>query len=297
MKSPLILLILNILNKNKYNIIPIFITKEGEWLKNNKECDIKNENIDLAIPILHGAFGEDGRLQGMLEMLGIPYLFSGVMASAIGMNKVKSKIIAENAELGIVPYLVLGRNDKINIQEIIDQLSLPIVVKPIEQGSSVGISIAKTENELKKGIKKAFKYDVSVMLEKYKKGRELTVGILEKERVEALPVVEIIPQLSEFYDYDSKYKQGGSKHICPAEIPDEIKDKIQNDAVKAFKAIGCKDLARVDFIWSEEDNKVYFIEINTIPGMTSVSLFPEAVKVAGMKLSEVFDELIENNLK
>jgi len=253
-----------------------------------------NKKFDLVFPALHGPFGEDGKLQGMLDMINMPYVFSGCLSSALAMNKAKTNVIAKNAGVPVADNIVITKDDSYKLDDIIKKLSLPVAIKPVELGSSVGISIARTKNELANGIKKAFKYGPEIMLEKFIKGRELTVAVMgDKNNPQALPVIEIIPKISEFYDYKAKYQTGGSEHVCPAKIPGEIKNHIQNSAIKIFKAIGCKDLARADFIWSRDDNKIYFIELNTIPGMTSTSLAPEAAKAAGLEFNEFLDKLIE----
>lgn len=286
--------IYNALNKNKYEIF-----------KYDSKTDLKrfflnaiDKKFDLVFPALHGPFGEDGKLQGMLDMIGMPYVFSGCLASALAMDKYKTKIIVRDAGLDIILDIALQKNEKYNIQEIINKLPLPIVIKPMELGSSVGISIAINEQELEQGIEDAFKHGEKVMLEKFIKGRELTVAVMgNKQKAKVLPVVEIIPKVSDWFDYKAKYEVGGSEEICPADIPDAIRDKIQNLAIKAFKSISCKDLARADFIWGTEDNKIYFLEINTIPGMTQTSLAPQAANVAGMEFEEFLDRLIENTFK
>ena len=286
--------IYNVLDQQKYEIF-----------KYDSKTDLKQffldaieKKFDLVFPALHGPFGEDGKLQGMLDMIGAAYVFSGCLASALAMNKNKTKIIAKDARLNVITYVVIYKNEEYDIDEIINKLSLPIVVKPIELGSSVGMSIAKDKQELKQGIEKAFKYDKEVMLEKFVKGRELTVAVMGNERsAKALPVIEIIPKVSGWFDYKAKYEVGGSEEICPAEIPDELRDRAQTMAIKIFKAIGCKDLARADFIWSVDDDKLYFLEINTIPGMTETSLAPQAAKAAGMEFGEFLDRLIENTFK
>lgn len=280
------------LDKNKYQIIK-YDTKTD--LRQFCE-DVFDKKIDLVFPALHGTFGEDGKLQGMLDMLGVPYLFSGCLASALAMNKYQSKVIAKNAGLKVAEDIVLFANNSYNISEIVEKMSLPIVVKPIEAGSSVGISIVKTESELKQGIEDAFKHDNKILLEKYIKGRELTVPVWNNPPV-TLPIIEIIPKISGFYDYKAKYQTGGSEHICPAKISDEIKDQINKYSLDVFKAIGCEDLARVDFILSEGDNQLYFLEINTIPGMTKTSLTPESAKVAGIEFKDFLDQLIQLKYK
>ncbi|MCK4554857.1 D-alanine--D-alanine ligase [Candidatus Parcubacteria bacterium] len=286
--------IYNALDKQKYEIF-----------KYDPKTDLKqffldaiDKKFDLVFPALHGPFGEDGKLQGMLDMIGMPYVFSNCLASALSMDKYKTKIIARDVGLNLVPDIALQKDEKYNIQKIINKLLLPIVIKPMELGSSVGMSIAKNEQELEQGIEDAFKHGDKVMLEKFIKGRELTVAVMDNEQnMEALPVIEIIPKISDWFDYKAKYEVGGSEEICPADIPDAIKDEIQNLAIKAFKAIGCKNLARADFIWDTEHNKMYFLEINTIPGMTQTSLVPQAAKVAGMEFGEFLDRLIENTFK
>lgn len=324
------------LDQEKYNIVPIAITKGGNWLIGDKadkymkmnedkigkegaisladsqklvtikdeERNIFNyaegelkERIDLVVPILHGPYGEDGRLQGMLDTLGMPYVFSGVLAHAIGMNKPKAKIIAARAGVPVAKDLVLMKNEKYNLNEIIEKLSLPLMVKPSELGSSVGISLAKTKEDLEKGIADAFSHGDEVILEQYIKGREFTVTVMGTDNPQALAVTEIIPLISEFYDYKAKYEDGGSKHVTPAEISKEDEEKLKGYAVATFKSIGCADLARVDFLWSEKAQEYYFTDINTIPGMTPTSLAPEAAALAGMNFTEFLDKLIEGAMK
>jgi D-alanine-D-alanine ligase len=330
--------VINSLNKEKYNIIPIAITKKGNWLIGDKgekyrelndefagkenaisvessqslvsvpsdkknltnyiEGDIGDKRIDLAFPILHGPYGEDGKLQGMLDMLNIPYVFSDCLANAIAMNKEKANIIAKNAGVLVADNIILREKVAYNLDEIINKLSLPMVIKPLELGSSVGISISKNKEDLEKGIIEAFRYGTKVLIEKYIKGRELTVTIMgSSDNPLALPVIEIVPKISDWFDYKAKYEKGGSEEICPANIPEEIKEKVQKLAKKVYIAIGCKDLARADFIWDEKTDNLYFIDLNTIPGMTATSLAPQAAKAAGMKFSEFLDKLIEYNIK
>jgi len=278
----------NALDKNKYEVMRY--DARDELVKFFSDALAKK--FDIILPILHGPFGEDGKIQGMLDLLAVPYLFSGVLASALAMNKQKSKLIAQGAGLDIAPDLILQKGADYNVKNIISTLSLPIVVKPVELGSSVGMSIAKNIEELEAGIKKGFEHDKTLILEKFIKGRELTVAVMGNNPPKALPVVEIIPKVSDWFDYKAKYEVGGSDEICPAEIPDNIRDKAQELAIEVFKAIGCKDLARADFIWDEQNNKLYFLEINTIPGMTKTSLVPKAAKAAGMEFGEFLDKLI-----
>jgi len=324
------------LDREKYNVVPIAITKGGNWLIGDKgaqylkmnedkigkegaisledsqklvtikdsEKSISNyaegelkEKIDLVFPILHGPFGEDGRLQGMLDMLGVPYVFSGVLAHAIGMNKPKSKIIAAKAGVPVPEDIVLKKVENYDLDELIEKLSLPMMVKPSELGSSVGISLAKTKEDLEKGIRDSFSHGDEVILEQYIKGREFTVTVMGNDDPKVLAITEIIPLISEFYDYKAKYEDGGSKHVCPAEISKDDEEKLKRYAESTFKSIGCNDLARIDFLWSEKARDYYFTDINTIPGMTPTSLAPEAAKLAGMNFTQFLDKLIEGAMK
>jgi D-alanine-D-alanine ligase len=318
------------LDPEKYNIVPIAITKNGKWLlgekgadymalnlskageiggvaddeESNKNYDFTNfcdgevgSEIDIFLPIGHGSFMEDGKLQGMLDMLGVSYVFSGTLASALSMNKQKTKLVAKSAGLKVAKEVSVFKNKKYNQAKIIQKLGLPIVVKPIESGSSVGMSIVREAENLNSAIEKAFEYSEEVMLEQFVKGREFTVAVWGNKNPKALPVVEIIPKVSDFFSYEAKYQVGGSEEICPADITEEVRKKMQKYAIKIFKALDCKDLARADFIWSENENKLYFLEINTIPGMTSASLAPKAAKAAGMTFSEFLDKLIQFAIK
>jgi D-alanine-D-alanine ligase len=327
--------VMSALSKEKYNIIPIAITKKGQWLIGEKgeeymklnlskageeggisveqsqalvtinqggrelekfsEGGTNGDKIDLVLPIVHGPYVEDGKLQGMLDMLGLPYVFSGTFASALAMNKYKTKLIAKRAGLVIPKDIVAGK--KYKTEKIIKKLNLPVVVKPAELGSSVGINIAKTEEELKNAIDKALEYGSEVLLEQFIKGRELTVAVMGNKNPKALPVIEIIPKVSTFFDYKAKYEAGGSEEVCPADISEEIRKKVQKYAVKVFKAVGCRDLARADFILCEKDGKLYFLEINTIPGMTATSLAPQAAASARMEFPEFLDKLIDGAMK
>ncbi len=319
--------VIDAINKERYKISPIAITKKGVWLfedsglkyldfnlaKAQKEGGVevdadflseKNDDVfellkklDLILPILHGPYGEDGRLQGMLDMLSVPYVFSGALASALAMNKQKTKIIAKKCGLKVAKEIIIEKNKKYKPDKIIEKINFPIVIKPIELGSSVGIDIVKNKQELEQGIERALSYGEKVMLEQYIKGRELTVGVMGEKTPKALPVIEIIPKLSNFFDYKAKYQVGGSQEICPADIPEEIRKKVQKNAVKIFKALDCRDLARADFIWKNDSKEIYFLEINTIPGMTGTSLAPQAAKASGMDFSQFLDKLIIGALK
>ncbi len=276
------------LDKEKYEIFRY--DPEMELEKFIQDAFLKK--FDLVFPALHGPFGEDGKLQGLMDMIGVSYVFSGCLASALAMNKAKAKIIAKEAGLGVARSVTVKKTEIIKRRKEVETLGFPVVIKPIELGSSVGISIAKNKEELEEGILTAFEHDKIVMFEQYIKGRELTVLVMGAENPKAFPVVEIVPKNSQWFDYEAKYTSGACDEICPAEIIDEIRDELQLLAVKVFSAIGCKDLARADFIWDNKNDKIYFLEINTIPGMTATSLAPKSAKAAGMGFSEFLDKLI-----
>lgn len=285
--------ILNALDKDKYEVL-VYDPKD-DLERFVSDCFV--DKFELAFPALHGPFGEDGRLQGLLDMIGVPYVFSGCFASALAMNKDKASVVARNAGLKTAKQSIIGKGDKYNLDEIVENLELPIVIKPVELGSSVGISINDSIDRLKTGIEDAFSHGDSILLEQFISGRELTVPVIEKDGVmQALPVIEIKPKVSEWFDYRAKYELGGSEEICPARIPDKVKETVQNDAIKVFKSFACRHLARADFIWNPHDDSIYFLEINTIPGMTETSLAPQSAKAAGYEFSTFLDLLIKEAL-
>lgn len=287
-------MIFNALDKEKYEI---FRYDPKDQLKKIFQ-DAIDRKFDLVFPALHGPFGEDGKLQGMLDMIEMPYIFCGCLASALAMNKYKTKVISRDKGVDSAKDIVLAKNDRYDLDKLIPELNLPIVIKPIELGSSVGISIAKTKAEVEEGIKEAFGHDEEIMLEQFIKGRELTVAVIgDQYNPEALPVIEIIPKASEWFDYKAKYEPGASDEICPAEIPDKVRDEVQYLAKKTYSAVAAKDLARIDFIWDDKADKLYMLEINTIPGMTATSLAPQAAKAAGIEFPDFLDKLIGYNIK
>jgi len=222
-------------------------------------------------------------------MLGVPYLFSGMQASNIAMNKVLAKNVAKKYGLSVAQDIVVTKD---NIE--IEKVQLPVFVKPVSLGSSVGMSLVKEGVKLGAAVAEALQYDNQVMIEEFIEGREFTVPVLEGK---ALPVVEIILNSSEWFDYQAKYEDGGSEEVCPAKISDDLKNRLQEQAIIIFKAIGCKNLARVDFIWNEKSATIYFLEINTIPGLSPASITPKSIIAAGISLGELVDQLIENNVK
>ncbi len=247
--------------------------------------------IDAALIILHGPYGEDGTVQGLLELLGIPYQGSGVLGSAIAMNKLAAKYLYEKAGLPVPPYIVLEKGDPLDPATWEKQLGLPLVVKPNEAGSSVGMSIVKSADAIAAAVEKAFAHDVTILLEGYIEGIELTGGVIGNRKLLALPLIEIIPDdQHEFFDYEAKYTAGVTQEICPARIDDQMTATAQAYAKTAHSALFCKGYSRTDMIL--KDNQIFVLETNTIPGMTATSLLPQAAEVAGFSFSRLLDELI-----
>jgi D-alanine-D-alanine ligase len=248
--------------------------------------------IDVALIILHGRLGEDGTIQGLLELLDIPYHGSGVLGSALGINKILSKRLYEHAGLPVSPYLVLDKADSDAGSKVQEALAFPVVVKPEHEGSSIGLSIVAEANKLKPALELAGQYDRLVLVEKYIKGTEITGGVLGNLNPEPLPLVEIIPgDQHDFFDYEAKYKPGATEEICPARLGKELTEKAQHYAVRAHQALRCRGYSRTDMIVAQEE--VYVLETNTIPGMTATSLYPQAAAAAGISFSELLDRLIE----
>ena len=246
--------------------------------------------------ILHGPYGEDGTVQGFLDLLGIPYQGSGVLGSALAMNKIVTKQLYERAGLPVPPYIVYDGDGTVDAAECVARLGLPLVVKPAAGGSSVGMSIVRSADGLQRAIDQALDHDTAVLVEAHIDGTELTGGVIGNNHLEALPLIEIIPDKAhDFFDYVAKYTAGVSQEICPARINEELTQKAQNYAKIAHRALFCRGYSRTDMIL--QDDEVYVLETNTIPGMTATSLFPQAAQKAGMSFSQVLDKLIELGLE
>jgi D-alanine-D-alanine ligase len=249
---------------------------------------IARAGIDAAIIALHGTYGEDGVIQGILEFLGIPYAGSGVLASALGMNKTMSKQIFEFNNIPTPAWELIG-----SVAEIKGlKLKYPLVFKPEAEGSAVGVTIVKTKKDAAKAYEKAAASGKRVLVEKFIKGIEITVSVLGEDRV--LPIIEIVPK-NEFYDYESKYTTGGSRHIIPARISKKNRKTASDLAIKVHKALMCRDLSRTDMIVA--GGGVFVLETNTLPGMTSLSLYPDAAKAAGISFYELIMIFIKNALE
>lgn len=315
--------VLKNLDKGLYEIYPIYIDKEGKWWKcsyNEKNGQIKNneeienvfkylKEIDVAFPVLHGLYGEDGTIQGLLELLKIPYVGCHVLASSVGMDKAYTKIIFERAGLKQAKYKYIKtykekyiyinedfEEEIMNIEEIArkieKEIKFPMFIKPSNSGSSVGINKANNNEELKKYIKEASKFDEKILVEEGINGKEVECAVLGNKDVIASCIGEI-KSADEFYSYDAKYNNQESKTNIPADISKEISDKIKKQAVKAFKAIDGRGLSRVDFFVEKDTNEIYINEINTLPGFTNISMYPKLFEKSGINYKELLNRLIE----
>lgn len=318
------------LDKTKYEIFPIYISKDGKWNKYTKEIsgiktvelsegikDVEKiqdvleylKQMDVIFPVLHGIGGEDGTIQGIFELINIPYVGCGVLASSVGMDKVYTKVILEKAGINQAPYEYVRKNkenyiyiDKqfnektCTIEEICNivdkNLKYPMFIKPSNSGSSVGINKAKNTQELKQAIEYASKFDNKILIEQGINAREIECAVLGNEEVIASCVGEILPA-EEFYSFDAKYNNQESKTMIPAQIDEEIQEELRKLAIKAFKAIDGKGLSRVDFFVENKTGKIYINEINTLPGFTKISMYPKLFEQVGVPYKELLDKLIQ----
>lgn len=251
-------------------------------------------DVDLVFIGLHGKYGEDGCIQGLLEMLDIPYVGSGVLASALAMDKAKAKQLFSLYEIPVAKSEVFTIHEETShiVQEIKRSWQPPFVIKPNREGSTLGLTIINNLEDVAEAVRLAFSSDSTILVEDYIKGRELTVPVLGKQgREEAYPVIEIIPK-NELYDYESKYASGGSEHIVPAELDEETTLRIQNYAIKAHQSLGCATYSRVDFLLNDS-NEPIILEVNTLPGMTPTSLFPDAAKAIGVSYEDMIEQFIK----
>lgn len=248
-------------------------------------------DFDVAFLCLHGRYGEDGTIQGMLEILGIPYIGSGVWSSALAIDKAKAKVFYDHFGINTPQSITVTRATELTGKDLIAKIGTPVVVKPSTEGSALGVHIVSTPEEVDAAIQEVFAMDSELLVEKYISGTELTVSVIGNSKPEALPVIEIVPS-HDFYDFESKYAPGGSLHICPARLSDEDTARVQAVAVKAHKALGCRGVSRTDIIM-DENGVCWALETNTVPGMTSTSLFPDAGKVAGYTFPQLCTKLIE----
>ena len=270
---------------------------EKDFVKiSNRNCidainsDLLND-VDVVFSAMHGKWAEDGKIQSLLELRGLKYTGSKVTASALAMDKDISKNIFKQVGVNTAEWFTVtakGFEPDLIAEQIKQEIKFPCIIKPNDQGSTVGLKFVKDESEIEEGIIKAQKYSSKVLIERYIAGREITVGILDSE---ALPVLEIIPK-SGLYDYNSKYTSGMCEYIVPAKIPDEVARDAQYQALLAFKSIGCEGYGRVD-IRMNNYNEIFCLEVNTLPGMTSLSLVPKAAKAVGISFEELIDRIIQ----
>jgi D-alanine-D-alanine ligase len=324
--------VINALDREKYEILPIGITPEGRWLSSaeavallkekgnidqlpehilvpdprkkglvplqNSSADIPSHPVDVLFPVLHGTYGEDGTIQGLFELADIPYVGSGVLGSALGMDKVVQKQLLRQAEIPVTPDVWFYLEEFLNarrkiIGSIERKLGYPCFVKPANLGSSVGISKAHDKEELVRAIQYAGEYDLKVLVEKgIEKAREIECSVLGNEDPIASVPGEVIPS-NEFYDYDAKYVDGKSSSVIPAKLPRPVTKKVQQYAVDGFKVLNCSGMARVDFLVTKGRNRIYLNELNTIPGFTSISMYPKLWQASGVSYPELLDRLIQ----
>ncbi len=322
--------IIEALDKNKYEVVLIGINKEGQWFLNESSHFLLNADnpkliklngankavtlvpyqkdqpliglgdsdtakaIDVVFPVLHGPYGEDGTIQGLLKLANIPYVGPDVLGSAIGMDKDVTKRLLRDAGIPIGKFLTFTKSqaDSLHFQDIVKDLGLPLFIKPANLGSSVGVHKVKTEDQFKLAVKDAWSYDNKIIIEEFIKGREIECSVLgNSDPIASLPG-EVIPQ-TDFYSYEAKYiDEKGAILKIPAELSPEIVKKVQKLAVETFKALCCEGMSRVDFFLTE-DNRLLVNEINTIPGFTKVSQYPKLWEATGIPYSELLDKLIQ----
>lgn len=259
----------------------------------------KSVKVDVFLPVLHGKNGEDGTVQGLFEMLGIPYVGCGVSASANAMDKSMTKLIVSHAGVKQADYLLVDKHNKNKLDSIADEaikrLGFPIFIKPCASGSSIGICKAKTREELVDGIRAALDHDGRVLIEKFINARELECAVLETKDGIIADVGEVV-SADDFYDFDSKYNNAASVTDTSPDIPSELADEICRQAVEIFKILDCKSLSRVDFFLDKDSGELVFNEINTLPGFTDISMFPMLAKKRGYDAQKLIDALIETAL-
>jgi D-alanine-D-alanine ligase len=309
------------LDPKKYQTFPIVISKDGKtWRLTSSQSllsfsdpiklrgtkkelitqdsrevkglgEVAKRGIDTVFIAMHGPFGEDGTVQGMLELAGVKYTGAGVLASSLGMDKIMFRKVLSYHKIPMPNYIVVKKGEGLDkVDKVLGKP--PYFVKPNNQGSSIGISKVEGKKDLKKALNNAFNYSDLALIEEYLKGKEVTCAIMGNEKPIALPIIEIIPHKGKFFNYESKYYEGGSDEIVPARISKSITRKVQKIAIEVYKAIGCRGFGRVDFIL--KDNKYpVVLEINTIPGLTSMSLLPKAAKAAGISYPSLIDKIIK----
>jgi D-alanine-D-alanine ligase len=316
--------VIEALDPDKYDVVPIAITKAGRWMlpergpleltapkgtlpavaEEGTAVGLRPDGgltsggpIDVVFPVLHGPGGEDGTVQGMLELAGIPYVGAGVLASALGMDKEMQKRLFIARGLPVSPWIHMHlvawhRNPDGCVEMALSEIGLPCFTKPARLGSSVGITKCKTPADLKAGLAEAFRHDDKILVEAAVAGRELECGVLGNEEAEASVVGEVVPA-HEFYDYEAKYLVEGSETVVPARIPAAVAEAIRRMAIEAFVAIEGRGMARVDFFFVEDAGTLFINEINTIPGFTPISMYPKLWEASGVPYAKLIDRLVE----
>lgn len=299
------------LNPDIYNTYKIIVTRDGWWHetkdgkkisidKNDFSLTINNEKVvfDCVFIAIHGTPGEDGRIQGYLDILEIPYTTCNSIVSALTFNKSYcNKVVKAFNIVNIANSVHLIKGEPYSVGNILEQLQMPMFVKPNESGSSLGVSKVKAVEELLPAIEKAFKEDNQVLIEEFIEGRELTIGVYKIDGyLRTLPPTEIVSK-NEFFDYEAKYTPGVTNEITPAPIDDNIREQLENKAAYIYRHLNCRGVVRMDFILQKKTNKLYFLEVNTMPGQSENSIVPQQVKVAGLDLTGFYGALIEDCLK
>ena len=322
--------VLNNMDVEKYNILPVGITKEGDWVlfggtdysdlpggqwlehPDNRRATISpvrgqglltfegdcvvRQQVDVVFPVLHGENGEDGAMQGLLQLAGIPYVGPHVSASAVSMDKTLTKLVADKAGVAQAAWYLVRRGDlSARMEQTLDALEVtfayPMFVKPSGTGSSVGVSKAANREALEKALVDAAVFDDKILVEEFIKGREVEVAVMGNDN----PMASVCGEIdsgADFYDYDAKYVTDTSTAYIPARIPADVQEQIRKEAVKVYKAIGCRGLSRVDFFATYAENRVVFNEINTLPGFTSISMYPKLFAASGVAYSQLIDNLL-----
>ena len=296
------------LDKELYNVYKIIITRDEWYHEHGKKIYVDRNDFSLTIEgqkvtfdcvfiAMHGSPGEDGRIQGYLDMLQIPYTTCNAIVSALTFNKSYcNKVVKAMNVVNIANSVHLIKGEPFSMGAILDSLKLPVFVKPNESGSSLGVSKVKSVEELLPAIEKAFKEDNQVLIEEFIEGRELTIGVYKiNGLLTALPATEILSQ-NEFFDYEAKYTQGVTREITPAEIPATVKEQLETKAMHIYRHLNCRGVVRMDFILEARSNKLFFLEVNTMPGQSENSIVPQQVRAAGMNLKDFYGALLEDCL-
>lgn len=273
------------LARRGHDVEPVDLDREV-WAR------LRHGGYDCVFIALHGRLGEDGTVQGMLELLGLPYTGSGVLASALCIDKTRANDLLRSQGLMIPQFEEFEGDD---VEELSQRYGRPIVVKPVREGSTIGLTIARDVDELASGLVLARRYDSRVLVQRFVEGTEITVGVLATPAICVLPTLEITYE-NKTYDYDAKYTAGRSHHIIPARIPEPARRAAADAAERAFRALGCEGMARVDFIVSP-DCTPWLLEVNTVPGLTEVSLLPDAARAAGIQFDELCDRLVRHGIE